>query len=198
MRRARARRPRQAVARRGRARDDIDLPAAAQEHGDDAHAHGAAAQHECVPGAWCSRCGIFLPPNSTDRPGAGQYRRSLIARRGNDMSGTYKDIGVCERRSCRRRRDPAAAAQFLRQFADQPDRRRLRGVRPRQQHPRLCAVRPGQVVLRRRRFRQPAADRRGRERQAPLQGGDPPVPLQEAQHRRRSRARRSAAASASP
>ena len=50
-------------------------------------------------------------------------------------------------------------------------------------HPRLCAVRAGQVVLRRRRFRQPPADRRGRERQASLQGSDPPVPLQEAERR---------------
>ncbi len=63
--------------------------------------------------------------------------------------------------------------------------------------PRLRAVRPGQVVLRRRRFRQPPADRRGRKRQAPLQGGDPPVPLEEAQRRAPSRARRSAAVSAS-
>ena len=41
-------RRRQAVAGRGRARDDIDLPAAGQEHGDDADAHGSSAQHQGV------------------------------------------------------------------------------------------------------------------------------------------------------
>ena len=153
----------------------------------------------------CLRRGVFalrhFSSSQTRRtaPAAGQYRRSLIARGGNYMSATYKDIGVSSEGHVGDRRDPAAAAQLLRQFADQPDRRCLRGVRPRRQHPRLCAVRPGQVVLRRRRLRQPAADRRGRERQAPLQGGDPPVPRQEAQRsaaiqgagdRRRPRPRR--------
>ena len=44
-----ARRPHavgQAVARRGRARHDVDLPAVAQEHGDDPHAHGAPTDNE--------------------------------------------------------------------------------------------------------------------------------------------------------
>ena len=94
------------------------------------------------------------------------------------------------RRPRRPDRDPAPAPQLLRQCPDQPDRRRARGVRPRSGVPRRGALRAGQVVLRGRRLRQPADDRRGqRERQAPLQGSDPDLPVEEA-HRRGGAGRR--------
>ena len=73
----------QAVARRGGAGDDIDLPAAARNM--------AMIPTPIVPPpttrawpSWCSRCGIDPPPDPQldGRPGAGQYRRSLITRRG--------------------------------------------------------------------------------------------------------------------
>ena len=93
------------------------------------------------------------------------------------MSGTYRDIGVSTEGPCRDRRDPAAAAQFLRQFADQPDRRCVRGVRSRHQHPLLRALCQG-VVLCRRRF-----SRTGRRPARPKAGKHPtrrrpPVPRQ--------------------
>ena len=99
------------------------------------------------------------------------------------MSATYKDIGVSSEGhvgivEIQRPPHNFFDNSLINQIADA-----FEAFDRDIEHPRLCAVRPGQVVLRRRRLRQPAADRRGRERQASLQGGDPPVPRQEAQRR---------------
>ena len=113
------------------------------------------------------------------------------------MSATYKDIGVSSEGhvgivEIQRPPHNFFDNSLINQIADA-----FEAFDRDDEHPRLRAVRAGQVVLRRRRLRQPAADRRGRERQASLQGSDPPVPLEEAERRRPCRARRSAAASAS-
>src|SRR5437868_1482453 len=44
--------------------------------------------------AWCSRCGIVLPPKLDGPPRCGAVSAPIHTRRGKQMSGTYKDIGV--------------------------------------------------------------------------------------------------------
>ena len=116
----------------------------------------------------------------------------------------YKDIGVERLRLRRHDRDPAPAAQLLRHRVDQFDRRRARRPRQGRRLPRRRARRAGKVLLRRRELRRrydarqvrPAAGRGVVAGAAPLHAGDPPVPLEEADHRRdpwrggRRRARR--------
>ncbi len=147
-------------------RHDVHLPAAAQEHGDDSNAHRASAQHQPEHDVRFAAF-LLLLPVLDGGPGGGAISPLIISPwEETIMSATFKRYRRQQRRSCRYRRNPAAAAQLLRQFADQPDRRRLRGVRPRRQHPRLRAVRAGQVVLRRRRFPQPPAAPAARPRAA--------------------------------
>ena len=62
-----------------------------------------------------------------------------------------------EARTRRHHRNPAAAAEFLRHLADQPDRRCAGGVRPGYRDPRLGARRARQGVLRRRQFQRSGA-----------------------------------------
>ena len=88
---------------------------------------------------------------------------------------------------------------YLRQFPDPPDRRRVRSRRPRSEHSRHRARRRRQGVLRRRRSRQPLRHRHGRRRRpASLQGGRASVSRAKSRSSPRCMARRSAAASASP
>src|SRR5690348_3506712 len=67
---------------------------------------------------WCSLCDILRPPNSTGPRCRGNIPAHSKGKRHERELQGYRRV---ERRSCRDRRDPAAAPQLLRQFADQPD-----------------------------------------------------------------------------
>ena len=102
-----------------------------------------------------------------------------------------------EDRACRPDRNPAAAAEFFRHLADQPDRGCAGGIRPRYRNPLVGAGSARQGVLRRRQFQRSGAAgaggaREGRSGLGPrpdrpsLRPGRAHLPQQEADRRRRA------------